>query len=184
MSIRNGLLALLEGGPKYGYQLRVEFEAATGATWPLNVGQVYTTLNRLERDGMVEPAGEADDSGKVVYRITGAGRAELAIWFDEPIEHDARPRDELVIKLALAIATPGVDALAVIDTQRAAAHRAIRAATRRKAAQNGSTDLANELVAEAAIFAAEAEVRWLDHCEQVLLASPPAARPDLTRSVT
>ena len=186
MSIRNGLLALLEGGPKYGYQLRVEFEAATGATMPLNVGQVYTTLSRLERDGLVEPAGEADDSGKVVYRITGAGRAELEVWVDEPSEHDARPRDELVIKLALAIATPGVDALAVIDTQRAAAHRAIRAATRRKAAQNGSSDLANELVAEAAIFAAEAEVRWLDHCEQVLLAHPSQkpAQPDFSRSVT
>lgn len=181
MSIRNGLLALLEGGPKYGYQLRVEFEAATGATMPLNVGQVYTTLNRLDRDGFVEPVSTGDDS-KVVYRITEAGRAELAIWFDEPIEHDARPRDELVIKLALAIVTPGVDALAVIDAQRAAAHRAIRAATRRKATTNHSTDLANELVAEAAIFAAEAEVRWLDHCEQVLLASP--AQPDLTRSVT
>ena len=183
MSIRNGLLALLEGGPKYGYQLRVEFEAATGATWPLNVGQVYTTLNRLERDGLVEPAGTADESGKVVYRITEAGRTELAAWFDEPIEHDARPRDELVIKVAMAVATPTVDALAVIDAQREAAHRAIRAATRRKAGP--ATDLATALVHEAAIFAAEAEVRWLDHCEQVLLTAPPAASPaDLTRSVT
>jgi DNA-binding PadR family transcriptional regulator len=184
MSIRNGLLALLEGGPKYGYQLRVEFEAATGATWPLNVGQVYTTLSRLERDGLVEPNGTADDSGKVVYRITAAGRTELAAWFDEPIEHDARPRDELVIKVAMAVATPTVDALAVIDAQRAAAHRAIRTATRRKAARNGTSDLATELVAEAAIFAAEAEVRWLDHCEQVLLARPHATPADLTRSVT
>jgi DNA-binding PadR family transcriptional regulator len=182
MSIRNGLLALLEGGPKYGYQLRVEFEAATGATWPLNVGQVYTTLNRLDRDGLVEPVGAADESGKVVYRITEAGRAELATWFDEPIEHDARPRDELVIKVAMAVATPSVDALAVIDAQRAAAHRAIRAATRRKA--GAAVDLATALVAEAAIFAAEAEVRWLDHCEQILLAHPPASPADLSRSVT
>jgi DNA-binding PadR family transcriptional regulator len=189
MSIRNGLLALLEGGPKYGYQLRVEFEAATGATWPLNVGQVYTTLSRLERDGLVEPAGTADEGGKVVYRITAAGRAELAAWFDEPIEHEARPRDELVIKVAMAVATPTVDALAVIDGQRAAAHRAIRAATRRKAALNGNADLATELVAEAAVFAAEAEIRWLDHCEQVLLTHPTAqpasaTAADLTRSVT
>ena len=169
MSIRHGLLALLEGGPKYGYQLRAEFEAATGEAWPLNVGQVYTTLSRLDRDGLVSPAGEADDSGKVVYRITDAGRAELAAWFSEPIEHDARPRDELVIKLAMAIATPGVDALAVLDAQRAAAHRAIRAATRRKRSTDpGGADLATGLIAEAAIFAAEAEVRWLDHCEQTL----------------
>ena len=58
--VKNGLLALLERGPMYGYQLRAEFEASTGATWPLNVGQVYTTLSRLERDGLVEPVGEAD----------------------------------------------------------------------------------------------------------------------------
>ncbi len=173
MSIRHGLLALLEGGPKHGYQLKGEFEAATGATWPLNVGQVYTTLSRLERDGCVLPAGEADDGGRVIYRITEAGRDELGAWFDEPVEHDARPRDELVIKLAMAVATPGVDALAVIDAQRAAARRAIRTATRRKTQRN----LAAELVAEAAIFAAEAEVRWLDHCEQLVLARPPGPPP-------
>ena len=78
MSIRQGLLALLEQGPMYGYQLRAEFEARTGATWPLNVGQVYTTLGRLERDGLVEPAGD-DGDGHAVYRITdgrpGRGRA-------------------------------------------------------------------------------------------------------------
>ncbi|MDH4147522.1 MAG: PadR family transcriptional regulator, partial [Acidimicrobiia bacterium] len=55
MSIRHGLLALLSEGPKYGAQLRTEFEERTGATWPLNVGQVYTTLSRLERDGLVVP---------------------------------------------------------------------------------------------------------------------------------
>ena len=73
MSIRHGLLALLGRGPRYGYQLRVEFEASTGATWPLNIGQVYTTLARMERDGLVTPDGE-DDQGRAVYSITGVGR--------------------------------------------------------------------------------------------------------------
>ncbi|MGQ0631152.1 MAG: PadR family transcriptional regulator [Sporichthyaceae bacterium] len=173
MSIRHGLLALLEGGPRHGYQLRSEFEAATGGTWPLNVGQVYTTLARLERDGAVAPASEPDEGGRVIYRITEAGQAELADWFDEPMEHDARPRDELVIKLAMAVATPGVDAIAVLDAQRAAAHRAIRAATRRKAAPDAPPDLTARVVAEAAIFAAEAEVRWLDHCEALIRTHPP-----------
>src|SRR5579862_6222018 len=53
MSVRHALLALLSEGPKYGLQLREEFEANTGQVWPLNVGQVYTTLQRLERDGLV-----------------------------------------------------------------------------------------------------------------------------------
>src|SRR5688500_15532862 len=105
MSIRHGLLALLEGGPKYGYQLRTEFEAATGATWPLNVGQVYTTVARLERDGLVEP-GEADAEGRVTYRITERGRSEVTQWFTTPVARESRPRDELAIKLALAITTP------------------------------------------------------------------------------
>jgi len=180
MSVRHGLLALLEPGPKYGYQLRVEFEAATGGTWPLNIGQVYTTLSRLERDGAVESAGDPDDTGRVTYRITPAGRLELAEWFDSSVEHDARPRDELVIKLAMAITTAGVDALAVIDTQRAAAQRAIRTATRRKAGAD-PPDLTARLIAEAAIFAAEAEVRWLDHCEAALRSS---SRPANSERVT
>ena len=75
MSIRHGLLALLERGPSHGYQLRAEFDAATGATWPLNVGQVYTTLDRLERDGLVAQDGEPDADGRIAYRITDAGRA-------------------------------------------------------------------------------------------------------------
>ena len=62
MSVKQALLALLEQGPMYGYQLRSEFEERTGATWPLNVGQVYTTLARLERDRLVEGTG-ADDEG-------------------------------------------------------------------------------------------------------------------------
>ena len=171
MSVRHGLLALLEPGPKYGYQLRAEFESATGGTWPLNVGQVYTTLSRLDRDGAVEGVGDPDDTGRVTYRITAVGRRELAEWLDSPIEHEARPRDELVIKVAMAVTTPGVDALAVIDAQRAAAQRAIRAATRRKAA-DPPPDLAGRVIVEAAIHAAEAEVRWLDHCEALLRATP------------
>src|SRR3954447_2796113 len=110
MPIRHGILALLERGPMYGYQLRSEFEAATGATWPLNIGQVYTTLSRLERDGLVEPhaggPGDADGEGKVTYRITDAGRGELEQWFVTPLERRSRPRDELAIKLAMALTTP------------------------------------------------------------------------------
>ena len=77
MSVRQALLALLEQGPMYGYQLRAEFERRTGSTWPLNVGQVYTTLTRLERDGLVAESGD-DGEGHVVYRVTDAGREEVA----------------------------------------------------------------------------------------------------------
>ena len=73
MSVRHALLALLSDGPKYGLQLRQEFEDRTGEVWPLNVGQVYTTLQRLERDGLVESDGEGEGPQKA-YRITPGER--------------------------------------------------------------------------------------------------------------
>jgi DNA-binding PadR family transcriptional regulator len=167
MSIRQGLLALLEQEPMYGYQLRAEFESRTGATWPLNVGQVYTTLSRLERDGLVEAAGQ-DDEGHAVYRITAAGRDEVESWFATPVSRSTPPRDELAIKLAMAVTVPGVDVRAVVQGQRAATIRALQDYTRLKADATEPahmSHLAWQLVLESLIFDAEAEVRWLDHCE-------------------
>jgi len=178
MSIRHGLLALLERGPRYGYQLRAEFETATGATWPLNVGQVYTTLARLERDELVAPAGEADVEGRITYRITDPGRAELARWFRSPVTRQDAPRDELAIKLALAVTTPGVDVVAVVQTQRSATMTTLQELTRlRTRADDGAGDLAWSLVLDALVFRAEAEMRWLDHCE-TRVARAAAARVD------
>ena len=94
MSVRQALLALLEQGPMYGYQLRAEFEQRTGATWPLNVGQVYTTLTRLERDGLVEARRAADGEGHVdLPRSPTPGRDEVATWFTTPVAaHPAAAR--------------------------------------------------------------------------------------------
>jgi DNA-binding PadR family transcriptional regulator len=168
MSVRQALLALLEQGPMYGYQLRSEFERRTGSTWPLNIGQVYTTLTRLERDGLVAEDG-ADGDGHVVYRVTDAGRSEVASWFTTPVERTQPPRDELAIKLALAVTVPGVDVGTVIQQQRSATIAALQDYTRlkrgRPADAQDPADMAWSLVLESLVFAAEAEVRWLDHCE-------------------
>ncbi|MFE3016882.1 PadR family transcriptional regulator [Streptomyces sp. NPDC059256] len=177
MSIRHGLLALLEHGPRYGSQLRTEFESRTGATWPLNVGQVYTTLSRLERDGMVEQSGE-DDAGHALYGITEAGKTELRNWFERPVDRSNPPRNELAIKLAMAIGAPGVDIRAVIQSQRHHTVKAMQDYTRLKAQalkaiEHGGTgerdDVAWLLVLEQLIFQTEAEARWLDHCEVRLI---------------
>jgi DNA-binding PadR family transcriptional regulator len=169
MSVRQALLALLEQGPMYGYQLRSEFERRTGATWPLNVGQVYTTLTRLERDGFVEESG-ADGEGHVVYRVTEAGREQVATWFTTPVARTQPPRDELAIKLALAVTVPGVDIGTVIQQQRSATMVALQDYTRlkrdgRAAAPAEPADMAWSLVLDSLVFSAEAEIRWLDHCE-------------------
>jgi DNA-binding PadR family transcriptional regulator len=175
MTVKYGLLALLERGPMHGYQLRAAFEESTAGTWPLNIGQVYTTLSRLERDRLVRPLPKSDE-GQRPYAITDAGRSELAAWFATPIGRTDRPRDELAIKLALALTTPGVDVSAVVQTQRSATMRTLQEYTRLKAHAEGPAELSWLLVLDAMLFQAEAEVRWLDHCEASLVRySPPAA---------
>jgi DNA-binding PadR family transcriptional regulator len=161
----------------HGYQLRVAFEEATGGTWSLNIGQVYTTLSRLERDRLVLGL-PANDAGQRPYRITDSGRADLAAWFATPIGAGDRPRDELAIKLALALTTPGVDVRPVVQTQRGATMRTLQEYTRLKARAEAPADLAWLLVLDAMLFQAEAEIRWLDHCEASLVryTPPPASR--------
>ncbi|MFI1210213.1 PadR family transcriptional regulator [Streptomyces sp. NPDC020802] len=179
MSIRHGLLALLERGPRYGARLRTEFEARTGSTWPLNIGQVYTTLARLERDGLVVQQG-ADEAGHVLYALTDEGRAALRSWFTRPVERTNLPRDELAIKLAMAVGAPGADVRAIVEAQRRHLSEAMHAHTRLRAralaeAPAHRDEVARLLVLEHLIFRAEAEIRWLDHCEARLLRLADAA---------
>jgi DNA-binding PadR family transcriptional regulator len=178
VSIRHGLLALLARGPRYGYQLRTEFESSTGVSWPLNIGQVYSTLSRLERDGLADRVG-ADDEGRFVYEIRPEGADEVRSWFATPIQRTDRPRDELAIKLAMAVTTPGVDVREVVQAQRAATLRTLQDLGRLKddvlarAPEQADADAAWRLVLESMIFQAEAEVRWLDHCEASLIQDVP-----------
>lgn len=177
MSVRQSLLAILDQGPCYGYQLRAEFDRRTGSTWPLNVGQIYNTLERLERDGLVE-RGEPDEQGHVYWQITDAGSAEVATWLSSPVERGQATRDELAIKLAVAATLPGIDVSAVIQTQRTASLRQLQSLQRAKYAggdPDGPQELAWSLVVDSMIFAAEAEVRWLDHTEQRLAMHPQHA---------
>ncbi|WP_448256458.1 PadR family transcriptional regulator [Microbacterium aurum] len=174
MSVRQSLLAILDQGPCYGYQLRAEFDRRTGSTWPLNVGQIYNTLDRLERDGLVEK-GDVDEQGHVYWQITDAGSAEVRQWWAAPVERSGGTRDEFAIKLAVAATLPGVDVSAVIQTQRAASLRQLQELTRAKYAgsdPDGPEELAWSLVVDSMIFAAEAEARWLDHTEQRLALHP------------
>lgn len=174
MSVRQSLLAILDQGPCYGYQLRAEFDRRTGSTWRLNVGQIYNTLDRLERDGFVVK-GEPDEHGHVYYEITDAGSAEVAGWLSSPVERAQGTRDELAIKLAIAATLPGVDVEQVIQTQRRASLAQLQSLQRAKysgADPEGPQELAWSFVVDSMIFAAEAEVRWLDHTEQRLRQHP------------
>lgn len=180
MSIRNALLALLAEQPRGVYELRKEFDARTGGTWPLNIGQVYSTVQRLVRDGLVEPVPPEYDHGDVEpYRLTETGYHEADQWWLSPVERGAPAREELVIKLALAVTSGGVDVAAVVHAQRVESMRALRDYTRLKAQlpqDPAPADLAWSLVLDHLVFAGEAEVRWLDHVEAAVARSAASAR--------
>lgn len=161
MSVRHALLALLSEGPKYGLQLRQEFETGTGEVWPLNAGQVYTTLQRLERDGLVESEDPESDGPQKGYRLTTAGGHELDVWLRTPPDTWEPPRDELVIKVLVALRVPGVDVHDVIQTHRRHVVEAMQRYTRLKA-DTPDEDVALAVVVDAQIFRLEAIVRWLD----------------------
>jgi DNA-binding PadR family transcriptional regulator len=164
MSVRHALLALLSDGPKYGLQLRQEFEARTGEVWPLNVGQVYTTLQRLERDGLVEsddPGGTEDAGPQKAFRITSGGNEELATWLRTPPDLSMPPRDELVIKVLVALRVPGVDVREVIQIHRRYVVEVMQQWTHLKEDEAGF-DLNFALVVDAELFRLDAVVRWLD----------------------
>jgi len=164
VSVRHALLALLSEGPKYGLQLREEFEARTGEVWPLNVGQVYTTLQRLERDGLVESDGTADEGPQKGFRITGAGAAELAQWLRTPPDLSAPPRDELVIKVLVAMRLPGTDVHEVIQAHRRYLVELMQQWTRIKEDEAGY-DVSLALVVDAELFRLDSVIRWLDSAD-------------------
>jgi DNA-binding PadR family transcriptional regulator len=160
VSVKHALLALLTEGPKYGLQLRQEFEARTGEVWPLNVGQVYTTLQRLERDGLVE-SDEADDGPQKAFRITGEGQQELDSWLRTPPDMSSPPRDELVIKVLVAIRVPGIDVRDVIQVHRRHLIELMQEWTRLK--EDAPEDDVNfALVVDAELFRLDSVIRWLD----------------------
>ncbi|MFJ4997498.1 PadR family transcriptional regulator [Microbacterium sp. NPDC088619] len=176
MSVRQSLLAILAQGPCYGYQLRHEFDRRTGSVWPLNVGQIYNTLERLERDGLVE-RGAPDPQGHVYWEITDAGAFEVDRWLASPVARSRAVRDELAIKLAVAVTLPGVDATRLIAAQRAASKEHLgELATARESREDDSPQgLARSLVVDSMIFTAEAELRWLEHVQARLAQHPQHA---------
>jgi DNA-binding PadR family transcriptional regulator len=185
MSVRHALLALLSDGPKYGMQLRDEYEATTGDVWPLNVGQVYTTLQRLERDGLVESDGAGDEREKR-FRITASGGTELAVWLRTPPGPAAPPRDELVTKVLVATRVPGVDVAEVIQAHRRQAVEVMQEWTRLKEEQT-ELDLPFALVVDAELTRLGGIVRWLNladkHVKRAAKDPAQGSAPKLRRRV-
>jgi DNA-binding PadR family transcriptional regulator len=190
MSVPHAMLALLSEGPKYGMQLRDEFEAHTGEVWPLNGGQVYTTLQRLERDGLVESDGTGGEGPQKGFRITAEGEQELARWLRTPPDLSSPPRDELVMKVLVALRVPSADVYAVIQAHRRYLVEVMQQWTRIRE-DGADSDLYGSLAIDAELFRLDSVVRWLDAAEACvrraaaegpITGADQASQPDQTRA--
>jgi DNA-binding PadR family transcriptional regulator len=168
--LKHVLLGLLRGRSRHGYELKAAFDELTGGTWVVNEGQVYATLARLERDGLVTSALVEQDllPNRKVYELTPAGTLALKRWLAEPTDEPVRLRDEWFVKV-LVQALVGPDGWSeLVGTQRAAALG--RLAELQELRDDRATSLMTELVIEGALFQVEAGLRWLELCEERLSA--------------
>ena len=168
--MRMPLLALLSRGPAHGYELKRDFEAAFGTVWgALNIGQVYTTLARLERDGLVaaREVEQDDRPNKKVYALTGAGREEIQIWLSEPAVRQ-RVRDDFAIKLVLAGLAGLADPTALIERQRAEYLHALRDLDALQGRLGSKATTAERLIIEGSALHLEADLKWLEAAEDTL----------------
>jgi DNA-binding PadR family transcriptional regulator len=166
MSVRHGLLAILAEESAHGYGLKSRFESGTAGAWPLNVGQVYTTLSRLERDGLVT-AEAPDEIARQSWTITRAGREALESWYESPVS-DRPLRDELALKVLLAVAADSGAVDRIVRRQRAAAMERLQEYNRHKRSADAEKSLSFMLLLDALALKAEAELKWLDICEERL----------------
>ncbi|HAL16096.1 MAG TPA: PadR family transcriptional regulator [Anaerolineaceae bacterium] len=167
MSVRNALLGLLAQRPFYGYELLAALDGIAGGHdgWAINPGQIYATLERLEKSGLIaeQPAnGSAPE--KTTYTATVAGRQELAEWLSAPVQTNLQ-RDEFYIKLMLALSLEGTDPYRVIQIQRASLYQELHAVTTHRDSLDLPSGLAQKLLFDKAVMHLEADLRWLEMIE-------------------
>ncbi|MFI6699769.1 PadR family transcriptional regulator [Streptomyces sp. NPDC050509] len=159
MSIGHTLLGLLESGPRHGYDLKRAFDDQFGQDRPLHYGQVYSTMSRLLKNGLVAVDGVESGGGpeRKRYAITDAGVTDVAQWLAQPESPQSYLQSTLYTKVVIALLT-GRSAQSLLDTQRAEHLRMMRGLTARK--RDG--DFADQLICDHALFHLEADLRWLE----------------------
>jgi DNA-binding PadR family transcriptional regulator len=187
MSVKHALLGILAESPAHGYELKNRFEERLGEVWTLNFGQIYTTLERLEQEGLVEYESIAQDDkpDKKHYWITEEGRKAFEEWRRAPIKAEPRVlRDELFLKLVFLRHNDSGSIMRVIQSQQSVYMAHMMQLTNRKfeieeSAQRAIEECSDEneraqleqekvistLLIDVALYHAEADIRWLRHCE-------------------
>lgn len=175
MGLKEGLLCLLAMGESHGYELKSQLEATTGDTWQVNIGQIYTTLQRLERDGLVTQAGV--DDGRIDYTLTENGHEVAALWMQSPVDLAVAGRDEISLKIVMAIRSGVDDPRRVVERQRGSTMSLLQDYTALKAEEEDQ-EIGWLLYLDRLIFSAEAELRWLDKVESRLETMHLERRPN------
>lgn len=167
-AVKYALLGLLASAPRHGYDLKAAFEELLGGSWPLNIGQVYTTLARLERDGFVRSRVVPQDlvPDRKVYEITAPGRDELERWLEQPANGPVRLKDELFVKVLVQSLVKGGNARALIGRQRREHLQTLAQLAELQA--DDDLNPATRLIVEGAMLHVEADLQWLELCEERL----------------
>ncbi len=166
MSLKYGLLGLLAEEPLHGYEVKNRFEEMLGGTWEVNIGQVYTTLQRLERDGLVRPAGERGDRGKLLYEVSDSGRKALNEWLAQPESGPQELREDIYVKLLLAARVANGNLGPLLSRQKRAYLQRLRDLNQleARAKKDGRTDLAR--LVRGALLHTEADIKWIDELSE------------------
>lgn len=184
MSVRHALLGLLEQHPRHGYDLHDAFEAMVGGeqNWDIKPAQVYTTLSRLEKAGLVVREAVEQDGGpeKVIYNITDCGRQELGEWLIQPVKMEHQ-RDEFFLKMMVSLISESESARRILYTQRTSLFQELHRWTAQKAGADPKTELAHILLMDQVIMHLEADLRWLEMVETRLddIAHQPMPEPEV-----
>lgn len=162
MSLKYGVLGLLAEESLHGYEVKNRFEAMLGGTWEVNIGQVYTTLQRLERDGLVRPVGERGDRGKLQYELSEQGREALDDWLSRPESGPQELREDIYVKLLLAARLANGDLGSLLSRQKRAYLQRLRDLNQleNRARKDGRIDLAR--LVRGALLHTEADIKWID----------------------
>jgi DNA-binding PadR family transcriptional regulator len=162
LSLKFGVLGLLAEEPLHGYEVKNRFEAMLGGTWEVNIGQVYTTLQRLERDGLVRPIGARGDRGKLQYELSAPGREALDRWLAEPDSGPQQLHEDIYVKLLLATRLANGDLGRLLGRQKRAYLQRLRGLNRleERARRDGRVDLAR--LVRGALLHTEADLKWMD----------------------
>jgi DNA-binding PadR family transcriptional regulator len=162
--LKYGILGLLAESPLHGYEVKSRFEELLGGTWEVNIGQVYATFQRLERDELIEAVGERGDRGKLAYRLTDTGRRSLEEWLETPESETQQMREEVYVKLLLGNRLGNGSLERLLGRQRSVHAQRLTdlTALEDRARREGQRGVV--LMLRGAILHAEADLQWLDAC--------------------